>query len=501
MHQRGTAGLKRGAEGGGRGNSGFPGNTKPSRSQGRVLRDGGSATPPTTTTTGRTWKPNVHRPLEWFPVPARQVLLVDPNDVKATAAGVAEEARAARTAGRSAEPRPSSRVDLRPIDEGAVGDRGSGNNGDAKSGGTEDCSEHRREGRGGGPQDREAKKTEGGKQRGSAKPTTPQEGHGYTIQESSKPSEIVLSARSTVPSAASLVDLSCSPRPTGTKAGARATARARLTSGSYRARPHTSASRAWGRYKRDAPSGGVLARKYSAAMNFMVSPSQTKARVESLGGNRRTPEVSHREMSCVSLSALGGGPVRPFATPESTRRMPPSPNELQGERAGGGSGGRVDVRKPNPHRQRRAGAAAIDSPASKEGGLQVIRLPVRATATASHATSAAQKEKTTAVVAPGPPREMRHPSREASTSQPQRAAISGWEGEEASVTTRPQERGVTSSDMGGARDLAGDKMPPTAVHSDNSLGDVSSVCSADSSVNSSYCGWNKTSSSQKLGDW
>lgn len=490
-HQRSSACLTRGAEGGGRGTSGLPENTKSSRSQGRALRDGDSAT---TTTTSRTWKPNVYRTLDWFPIPGRQVLLVDPSAVKATAAAVDEETAAARTAERSAETRPSNGVDLRPRHKGAVDDRGKGNSGDAGLGlGREGLPEHHWERRR-GPQDKEADEgEEGGKQAESAKPRKPEGRHERAIHGNSERSEIVLSARSMLPCAASLVDLSCSPPPTDTKAGARARARARSLSGSCRARPHTSASRARGGHKADASSGGLPARPPSTPTNFVVSHSQTKPRVGGLGASRRTPEAYHREASCATLSTPGGGLSGPIVTPEKTRRIPASPNERRGERGGGGgSGGRVEVGKPSPHRQRRDGAAISDTPTSKEGGLQIHRLPVRTMATASRATPPVRKET---VVAPGPLRERRHPSRGASNSQPQRAAISGWEGDGTSVIG-PQERGTISTGMGRAHGRGGAKMLPTTLHSDNSLGECFSVGSTAASSISSYCGWNNTSNSQ-----
>lgn len=488
-------------EGGERGTSPSPENANPPRSQRRAPRDGDSAAA-ATAAASRVWKPNVHRPLEWFPVPGRQLLLVDPTDVNATtgAAGVTEEtaATAAAAADRPAgEPRPSSGVDLGPRDRRAVGDRGGCNNRDTRARGGGDPAEHRRERRR-GPRDKEAAEQpeEGGKQAaGRAKePRNPEAGHERTIQEGSDRSEIVLSARSKLPSAAPVVGRSCSPAPTDANARERATARARLLSGRCRARPHTSASRAWGGCKADTPSGGVTARKSSTAIDFLVSPSQTKVRTElRTGGNRSTPEAGHRETACASMSALGRGAfVGPLVTAENTRIMPFSPPERHGERAGGRSGGRFEVGKSSPDRQRRAEAAVIASPTSKEkGGLQFQRLPVRTMATAGRASSTARKQ---AVVSPGgPPRERRHTLRGLSHSQPQRAAISGWEGEETSVV-KAQDRGTTGSCVGRARGRGGADMLPTPLHSDNvSWADTfSDVGSANSGI-SSYCGWNKMS--------
>eukprot|EP00752_Nemacystus_decipiens_P002990 g2774.t1 len=516
-HQSSTAGSKRGAEGAvERGDiSRPPENVKPPRSQGQALRDADSAAAAAAavaTAASRIWKPNVHRPLEWFPVPGRQVLLVDPSDVKAaaTVAGVASKTATAGVAGRSAgEPRSSSGVDLRPRDKGAVGgDLGGGNNGDNQGWGGEDRPGHHRKRGRKGPRDEEAEQREdGGKKKqaavaggGGANTRKAEAGHEHATQENCDRSEIVLSARSTLlPSSAPVGDPSCcSPAPTDARAGARATARARYLLERCRARPHTSASRAWGRHKVDAAPGGVTARKPVTATDLMVSPSQTNARVGHIGGNRRKPEACHRETACATMSALGRGAfVGPPVTPESTRIMPFSPHERRGEMTGGGSGGRVGVCKSSPSQQRRAEPAVIASPTNKDGGLQVQRIPVRATATASRASSTARKE---AAAAPGPPRgKSRHPSRGVPHSPQQRAAISGWEGEETSVV-KPQGRGTTSGGLGKARGLEGANMLPTTLHSDNaSSADTFSVGSAHDST-SSYCGWNKPSN-PILGNW
>lgn len=496
--QKGTVCSSRSTEGRReRGTNPSPENAKPPLSRAQAPRDGDSAT---AATTSRAWKPNAHRPLEWFPVPGRQVLLVDPSDARASAQAAADETAATGTAGRSAaEPRPSGGVDLRPRDKGAVGDRGGGSDGETKVPGGEDRDEHHLERRR-GPRDKGASQhKEGGRQMGGTKPEKSQGGHEYAAHENSDQSEIVVSARSTPPPAALVVDLSCPPAPTGdAKAGARATARAQLLSESRRARPHTSASRTWGRRKADALSrGATAAQKSSTAVNSIVSHSQTKARVELLGGHRRTPEASRRETACASMSTLGGGVlIGPLVAAEHTQATPFSPNARYVERAGGGrGGGRVEVGKSTPNRRRRADAAAIVSPTTrKEGGLQIQRLPVRTTATAVRRGSYALRKKP-AVVAPAPSRERRHPSRGASHSRSQRAGISGWEGEEASVV-KPQGRGTTGSGMDRARGQGGaHQMLPTTLLSDNMSGGDFSVGSANSSV-SGYCGWNKTNNSQ-----
>lgn len=489
-YRRSTACPTRGEGGGGRGTSSSPENTKPSQSH-RRARKGGESTTATATAAGRAWKPNVHRPLEWFPVPGRQVLLVDPNhasvsaNVDANPSGIAAgeaEGTAAATGGEAGRP-----AEACPT----IG--GSGDNRGADGGSREDREGHHRRRRR-GPQGQEADEGEEGKRHmgGSARPEEAEWGHEHAAQEKCDRSNIVLSARSTLSSAAApLVHLSGLPTTTGANSGVRSTAKARLLSGRCRARPHTSTSRAaaWGRQKADAPpAGGVVAQDFSTATDFTVRHPQSKPRAEVLGGNRRTPEASHRETSCASMKALGGISIGPFVTPENSQIVASPPNERRGEMADGERGGRIGVAKFSPHRQRGAGGAAMTvSHTGRKGGLQIQRLPVRNTATASRVSYTARKE---AGVAQGPPRERRHSSLGTSHWQPRRTAISG----EKTSVVRPQDGGATSGGMGRARGRGAATMPPT-LHSDNSLGGTCSPASANSSV-SSYCGWNKTSNSQ-----
>ena len=347
------------------------------------------------------------------------------------------------------------------------------------------------------PRDRGAgRREEGRRQAGGAKSLNPEAEHDeHAARENGDRSEIALSARSALSPTSPVVDLSCPPTPTDdAKAGARATARAQLLSwrSCRGARPHTSSGRTWGKHRADASSGGGAT---AVAVNLMVRHSQTTTKVELLGGHRRSLEAGRRETACASMSALGGGVlIRPLVTPaENTRAMPFSPDARQGGNAGGGRV--VGVGKSSPHRRRRADAAAVASPTtSKEGGLQIQRLP---TAVASRASSAPRKETAVvaAGVAPGLPRGRRQPSREASHPQSQRPAISAWEGEKA-VVVKQQDRGMTGSGVDAARGRGGAQMHTTTVLSANtSVGDAISVGSANSST-SGYCGWNKTSNSQ-----
>ncbi|CAM9407603.1 unnamed protein product [Ectocarpus fasciculatus] len=141
-----------------------PDNAASSQRRRRVPDDGNSTVASATT---RKWKANAFRPLEWFPVPGRHVVLVDPNDVKA--------APAAEPVGRPVESETSYTATVRPDRQGADVGGGGGNCGNSESHqavGEEDAVEQDRARRRGG-QAKEETRTESGKgQPGSASPST-----------------------------------------------------------------------------------------------------------------------------------------------------------------------------------------------------------------------------------------------------------------------------------------------------------------------------------------
>ncbi|CAM9627040.1 unnamed protein product, partial [Ectocarpus sp. 12 AP-2014] len=267
----------------------------------RRIPDDGDSTAASATT--RKWKPNAFRPLEWFPVPGRQVFLVDPNDVKA--------APAAEPVGRPVESDTSNTSNVPPGGQGAEGG-GGGNCGSSESRhavGGEDAGEQDRAGRQGG-QVKEKRRINSGK---------------------GKPGRGSPSTRSPFPTAAVLNNSLLSPatnRDTGV--------RPRIWTRSRRARSSQSfhsarALRAIDGQKSNglladalrpkSPSSSGVMTSFSTQVRLEIDPDDERSRVF----HRRAEEHRREMRQCVEASDVGFGlavtpGVRPMVSGSTGQR-------------------------------------------------------------------------------------------------------------------------------------------------------------------------------------
>ncbi|CAM9964631.1 unnamed protein product, partial [Ectocarpus sp. 12 AP-2014] len=280
----------------------------------RRIPDDGNSTAESATT--RKWKPNAFRPLEWFPVPGRQVFLVDPNDVKA--------APAAEPVGRPVESDTSNTSSVPPEGQGAEGGGGGncegqgaeggggGNCGNSESRhavGGEDAVKQDRAGRRGG-QVKEKRRIDSGK---------------------GKPGRGSPSTRSPFPTAAVLNNSLLSPatkRDTGV--------RPRIWTRSRRARSSQSLNSAGALRAIDGQkSHDLLAdalRPKSLGSSSVMTSFSTQVRLEidpdderSRGFHRREEEHRRETRQCVEASDVGSGlavtpGVRPMVSGSTGQR-------------------------------------------------------------------------------------------------------------------------------------------------------------------------------------
>lgn len=295
----------------------FPGDNAASSQRRRRVPDDGNST--ATSATTRKWKPNAFRPLEWFPVPGRQVFLVDPNDVK--------EAPAAEPVGRPVEGETSNTANVRPDSQGADGGGGGncGSNENRQAVGGEDTVEQDRAGRRGG-QAKEGMRIDSGKgQPGSGSP----------------------SRGSAFPTAAVLNNILLSPT-SNRDAGVRP----RFWTRSRRARSSrplhgVGALRALEGQKPNGLMADALRPKSPGSMGMMTSFS-TQVRLEidpddvrSRGFYRREEEHRRETRQCIEASDSAAGLA---VTPGVRARISDSTGQRPARNKGVGSHGRHDKR-------------------------------------------------------------------------------------------------------------------------------------------------------------
>lgn len=338
----------------------LPQSDKSARARRRSPHKGGNST--TTTTPSTAWKPNAQRPLDWFPVPGRQVFLVDPNDVKAAATAAGAKATAVREAANNS----SEGDDSRPAEKGAGG---------------EACANHCEEGErawtekvvSGGGQDPE-------KRPGSTRPRKAEGGGGLAgdTRESRDRSEVLLSARSGFPSASVLANLLLSPAN-----GRPKEARARVPSGKIRACCDGSsparADKARSCHDSDLTPNYDPPRTPSLALDLMSQSVRegpdTKPEVDA---QHRAKHISANAVHCHARIPVASGLGANFNTSTVTSEDEPwaarLPDGRPGAGAGAGEGGKVVVGHINAHRRRASVVGATNILGNRDGGLQINQL-------------------------------------------------------------------------------------------------------------------------------